>query len=72
MRGTLILAVFFLVFMIASLLIPAPLFPGTYFCTIIGGAATAYIEYISAFFNGLFYGAILWLVFTLISRRLEK
>jgi len=58
-------------FTFASLLIPSPMFPGTFFCALIGGAISEYTEYLSAVFNGLFYGVILWIVFTVISRRLE-
>ncbi len=72
MRGILILVVFFLMFTFASLLIPSPMFPGTVFCMLIGEAISQYVEYLSAFFNGVFYGVILWLVFVVISRRLEE
>jgi hypothetical protein len=71
MRGALILIVFFLMFTFASLLIPSPMFPGNFFCTLIGGAISGYVGFLSAVFNGLFYGVILWVIFTVISRRLE-
>jgi hypothetical protein len=71
MRGALILIAFFSLFTLASLLIPSPMFPGIFFCALIGGAVSEYVGYLSAFFNGLFYGVILWLIFTVISRRLE-
>ena len=48
------------------------MFPGNVFCEWIGNAAIGYSEYLSAVFNGVFYGVILWLVFTVISRRLEE
>jgi len=48
------------------------MFPGNIICTLIGGAIGEYAEYLSAVFNGVFYGAILWLVFIAISRRLEE
>jgi len=48
------------------------MFPGNFFCTLIGGSTAEYSRYLSAVFNGVFYGVILWLVFTVISRRLEK
>jgi len=32
---------------------------------------SGYTEYLGAVLNGVFYGAILWLVFVVISRRLE-
>jgi len=72
MRGALILIVFFLTFTSASLLIPTPMFPGNFFCTLIGEPVAEYSEYLSAVFNGVFYSVILWLVFALVSRRLEE
>ena len=71
MRGIAILIVFFSMFTVASLLIPSPMFPGNIFCAMIGGVINEYVAYLSAVFNGVFYGAILWLVFSIISRRLE-
>lgn len=70
MRGLPILITFFMLFAVASLLIPAPMFPGNIFCTLIGGAISEYSDYLSAIFNGVFYSVILWLIFVLISRRL--
>jgi len=72
MRGSLILLAFFSMFTVASLLIPSPMFPGNIFCLLIGQAISEYSNYLSAVFNGVFYGVILWLVFAVISRRLEK
>ncbi len=71
MRGALILISFFSLFTLASLLIPSPMFPGNFFCTLIGESISEYAGYLSAVFNGLFYGVVLWMVFTVISRRLE-
>jgi len=39
---------------------------------LIGEAISQYVEYLSALFNGGFYALILWLVFVVISRRLEQ
>lgn len=72
MRGAVILIVFFLLFVSASLLIPSPMFPGTFFCALIGQAINEYTGYLSAVFNGVFYSVILWLVFIIISKRLEE
>ena len=66
-----ILIVFFLLFASASLLIPSPMFPGNFFCALIGKAISEYAGYLGAIFNGVFYGVILWLVFVVISKRLE-
>lgn len=72
MRGSLILVVFFLLITTASLLIPSPMFPGSALCTIIGTSIDQYTGYLSAFFNGIFYGITLWLIFVLVSRKLEQ
>jgi len=71
MRGTLILLVFFSMFTVASLLVPYPMFPGNLLYAIIGEVMSGYAGYLGAVFNGVFYGAVLWLVFVVISRRLE-
>jgi len=71
MKGLLILSVFFLMFSAASLLIPSPMFPGSFVCLLIGSAISEYAGYVSALFNGVFYGVVLWLVFVAINRRLE-
>jgi len=72
MKGTIILLAFLLLFTLASLLLPLPMFPGNVFCTWIGLTASEYEKYLSAVFNGVFYGAILWLTFIAISRRFER
>jgi len=72
MRCARILVVFFLLFTSASLLIPAPMFPGNVLCTAAGSAVANYAIYVGALLNGVFYGMVLWLVFNLISRRLEE
>ena len=72
MQHTLILIIFFAFFMVASLLIPTPMFPGNVFCKLIGISAVEYSLFLSAVFNGVFYGSILWLVFVVISRRFEE
>jgi len=72
MRGAPILMAFFLLFASASLLIPSPMFPGNVFCALIGGAVSQYSGYLSAVFNGVFYGVILWLIFVVVSKRFEE
>jgi hypothetical protein len=71
-KGTIILVVFFVLFVGMSLLIPSPMFPGNVLCALIGGVAVTYGTYVSALFNGVLYGTVLWVVFTSISRRLER
>jgi hypothetical protein len=48
------------------------MFPGNFFCALIGEAVSQYAAYLSALFNGIFYGTILWLVFSMISKRFEE
>ncbi len=72
MRGTRILVVFFLIFTSASLLIPCPMFPGSLLCVAIGRIASQYDGFLGSVVNGLFYGAILWVVFVAISRKLGE
>jgi len=69
-KGLIILA-FFSIFAVASILIPTPMFPGSWFCAAIGQGTQGYVSVLSAVFNGLFYGSILWLIFIGISRKLE-
>jgi hypothetical protein len=70
-KGIIVLA-FFSLFAAASLLIPVPLFPGSWFVALIGQGVQDYVGVLSAIFNGLFYGIILWLMFIGISRKLEE
>jgi hypothetical protein len=63
MRGTMILIVFFLIFTCASILIPSPMFPGNMLVALAGESAYQYTGFMSSVVNGIFYGAILWLVF---------
>jgi hypothetical protein len=79
MKGASILVVFFLMFTVASLLAPFPMFPGNFLVATIGARVraigsviSAYALYLSAAFNGLFYGVLVWLVFAGIGRKLVK
>jgi pilus assembly protein TadC len=71
-KGLPILLAFFSMFMVASLLIPYPMFPGNVLCQLIGESISEYARYVSAVFNGVFYGVILWLTFLGIGRRFEE
>ena len=72
MRSGIILVIFFLMFTVATLLVPCPMFPGNFLCTFVGATLSRYTQYLSAFFNGIFYGIVMWLIFAGISRRLEQ
>jgi len=71
-RGAVILIVFFVLFTAASLLIPRPMFPGNMLVNLIGGELSRYPVYASAFFNGILYGVVLWLIFMALSKRLGQ
>lgn len=72
LRGVPILIIFFLMFTIATILVPCPMFPGNFISVSIGKVINGYSAYLSAVFNGVFYGIIVWLVFVALSRRLEQ
>jgi hypothetical protein len=59
-------------FTVATMLVPCPMFPGNFISVSIGKVLSGYAEYLSAVFNGVFYGTIVWLVFVALSRRLEQ
>jgi hypothetical protein len=48
------------------------MFTGNWFCGLIDQSIQEYVGVISAVFNGLFYGAILWLIFIGTSWKLAK
>ncbi|HKZ87734.1 MAG TPA: hypothetical protein VJ066_01085 [Candidatus Bathyarchaeia archaeon] len=72
MKGLYILLAFFSLIAVASLLIPVPMFPGNWFCSLLGDVALNYVSVLSAVFNGAFYGVILWLMFVGLGRKLVE
>lgn len=70
--GILILMVFLLTFTIATILVPIPLFPGNFLCSLIGIPSSESTKYLGAIINGAFYGLIAWFVFIFITRNLVK
>lgn len=72
MTGYSILIAFFSLFLVASLLIPVPMFPGNWIVALFGTAIQGYVHVLSAVFNGLFYGGILWLVFVGFGKKLTE
>ncbi len=71
-KGKPILLVFFALFAVASFLVPVPMFPGNIFTGFAESWVSEYSGFLSALFNGVFYGAILWFVFLGISRKLGE
>jgi hypothetical protein len=72
MKSPRILIVFFSIFAAASIIIPLPMFPGSWFCTLAGEKIQEYVRILSAIFNGFFYGGILWLMFVGLGKKLEQ
>lgn len=72
MNSTHILLAFFCIFAVASIIIPSPMFPGSWFCSLFGERIQDYIRVVSAIFNGAFYGGILGLLFFGLSKKLER
>ncbi len=73
MRGGPVFLVFFVLFAAASYAVPVPLFPGSLipFLRIVN-IPSALVPFASAIVNGIVYGAVVWLVFFVASRRLEE
>ncbi|MCW4016509.1 MAG: hypothetical protein NWF06_09080 [Candidatus Bathyarchaeota archaeon] len=71
MRATAIFLAFFMLFTAASLAVPIPLFPGNTI-NAVSTIPSEYIEYLAALTNGLTYGFIVWTVFFLVDKKLEK
>ncbi|MCW4023301.1 MAG: hypothetical protein ACOWW1_05730 [archaeon] len=66
---------FFLLFTLASLAVPIPLFPESAITMLIQNPLseiTEYLVYIAATTNGLIYGIVVWVIFFFVDKKLEK
>jgi len=72
MRGLVVFGVFFTIFLMSSLAIPSPLFPGTTICFLFEISESGHVSLVSAFVNGVFYGLIVWIVFSISFRWVER
>ncbi len=73
MRGGAIFLVFFIFFTLATLAVPIPLFPGNMVHSVSNSLGVpAFTSLLDAMANGIFYGFIVWIVFVLVSRKLEE
>ena len=72
MKSAPILLAFFSIFAVASIIIPLPLFPGSWFCALFGERIADYVRILSAVFNGAFYGGIMWLMFVGLGKKLVQ
>ena len=71
MRGGAVFLAFFLLFTLATLAVPVPLFPGSIIHAVFG-LPEVDPPFISAIANGITYGAFVWLVFFLATRKLDE
>lgn len=72
MRGLAVFVVFFAIFLVSSLLISSPLFPGNIVCFLLRISDSSYVSLASAAVNGVFYGFLVWVVFSLSFRWVER
>lgn len=72
MRGGAVFLAFFILFTLASLAVPVPLFPGSIINTFFALPVDTYAPLVSAITNGITYGLVVWLVFVLVTRRLDE
>jgi hypothetical protein len=66
MRGLAVFVVFFSIFLISSLLIPSPLFPGSVVALLFGVIEEFWL--VCALMNGLVYGLVVWAVYCVVFR----
>jgi hypothetical protein len=71
-NGAQVFIAFFLVFTAASIAVPIPLFPGNFVGSFFYVPFIDYIMYIEAITNGIAYGLVIWLLFFLIIKKLDK
>jgi len=72
MRGLAVFVVFFAIFLVSSLAIPSPLFPGNVVCVFFEISDLSRVSILSAVVNGVFYGFCAWIVFSLSFRWIER
>lgn len=72
MRGGAVFLSFFILFTLASLAVPVPLFPGNIFPGWFGLTSGTYTSLFSAVINGFTYGLVVWLVFIVATRKLDE
>jgi len=69
-KGAYFFVIFFLLFVTAILLIPAPMFPGDNLLAMVNLATLEYGSILGALINALFYTLIAWAIFVLAMRRI--
>jgi hypothetical protein len=71
MRGGIVFLIFFVLFSVASYVIPVPLFPGSVVMSW-SYLPDMYAHSTNAVVNGLVYGCVIWLVFVLVIRNFDE
>jgi len=75
MRGGAIFLVFFVVFTLATLAVPVPLFPGNMVRLVYEALSipvALYTRLLDALANGMLYGFVVWITYVLVSKKLEE
>lgn len=72
MKGKPIFLTFFLFFTLVSIIVPIPLFPGNMIPIWLGIQTNEYSLYLNALINGITYGFIVWLIFVIGVKQIEK
>ncbi len=75
MRGGPVFFVFFVLFMVASMAVPAPLFPGNMipaWLSISASVDARLVSLLSAMSNGFLYGILIWAVYVLATRNMDE
>ena len=72
MRGLAVFTVFLVIFLVSSLAVALPLFPGNAVCMIFAISDPVYFSLVNALVNSVFYGFIAWIIFSLSFRWIER
>jgi hypothetical protein len=72
MRSLAVFAVFFTIFLVSSLIIADPLFPGNVVCMLLNVSEKNQTSFMSAAINGMVYGFIAWIVYFFSFRWIER
>lgn len=75
MRGGAIFLAFFIFFTSATLAVPVPLFPGNtvrFIYNVLSIPNYFYTPLLDALVNGVVYGFVVWVMFVLVSRKIEE
>jgi len=72
MRGLAVFTVFLVIFLASSLAVALPLFPGNAVCMLFAISDPGYVSLVNALVNGVFYGFVAWIIFSLSFRWIER